>query len=194
MKISKRVMENAKYLNYQLTLIPKPLPLPRLYPEDPQQKAFSAGYYFQVLQKSGFQGWGAGTSGLSDKELKKLNKIFNFKYMGAAEYEGGDLGDSYRFMKKHKKELVDGVVAIEGKKFHYVCLGYHQHLVEPTLKAHALNAPHFARMSKEPIDLHRVIAGQDKNFVGAWDTRSHFVFFTNRNKFKKFKELLNETK
>lgn len=191
MKISKRVQSTAKYLNYKLPVKSKPLEMPMYYPEDKTKEAFQSGYYFQVMEKKGVQSWGGGKSGLEDKELKELNKIFQFRYMGYAEYEGGQLGESYRFLKKHKEELVSGQVEVEGKKLYYICLNYHEKFVEPCLKAHVYNAPHCTRLSKEWIHLHRVVAGDEKNFIGAWDTRSHFLFFANRTKFYQFRELIN---
>lgn len=191
-----------KFSGYNLPRRKTPLKIP-YKGLDAEQVPFQGSWLLQVIEKKndiadkqikerGFQsyGWGAGTSGLNVKELKELNKIFQFEYMGASEYEGGNLGESYRYLISHYKELVFNEFNIFNTKFYVVSLNYHVPFLEKTLTAIIANNQFPVRISKEEIKLHRVVQGENPNFIGAWNLDSHFVFFTNKARFLRFKKLL----
>lgn len=50
-------------------------------------------------------GGGLPTGGIPSKQYKELTNIFDFDYMGAAEYEFGSLGESYTRFKKDSDNI-----------------------------------------------------------------------------------------
>jgi hypothetical protein len=204
MRLPKYVISNAKCFNYTLPLRKKPVDMPVKYFEDKNKVSFHT-YYIQSLvvkdyladdqvKEHGYQltGWGGGRSGLTDVDLTKLNKIFQFEGMGFAEYEWGDLGSSWKFLKENIKNVVFGEYEIFGKKIFTVNLNYHTEFMEKTLFGLVANNQFPVRITKQSINFHKVIQNGNKNFVGGWEIKSNYLFFVNKSRFLKFKKLLKK--
>lgn len=206
MKLSKRLTEYAKAVGYNLPLRQKPIEPPPMgsFNNDKEQVTFDGLWLIQILQKnaviandeiisSGYQsyGWGGGSSGLEINDMKKLNQIFQFKSMDYAEYEWRGLGKSWSFLKANRDKLVFSSFEVLGKTFYTVCLEYHLNLMDWALTSLVANNQFPVRVSKVELKLHKVVQGEDDNFVGGWHFNSHYLFFADKERFDRFKDLLD---
>ena len=66
-------------------------------------------------------GGGLEHGGVSVADVRKLSQVFQPEYMGAAEYEFGDLAASYGRFKADLEQLVFGATKFGGVKVHVLC-------------------------------------------------------------------------
>jgi hypothetical protein len=135
--------------------------------------------------------WGAGNSGLSPRDLARLNKIVMFEPMGYAEYEMGDLGLSYRRIKVNIHRCSNFSFNVAGFDFYVICYSGHRQAVEKNIKKMLVNDQFNSHsMLKQPLHLSRHLTSATTNFVGGWDILNDFVFFTKKGIFREFRKLL----
>lgn len=129
-------------------------------------------------------GGGLKNGGMSNEAMKLLNGIFEFDYMGSAEFEFGIVASCFQFFAKNQADLVTGEVEVMPKKplVYYICHKDHKDQVVERIKLLATNPPR----SKEYIglDSHYKAAskslGSPSSVKGWLDCSNGFLFFIDK--------------
>ena len=166
-----------------------------------------SSYLIQRLQKP-YPGsednpfnWGGGyiRGGFNETAYKHLNQIFRFDYMGAAEFEFGEVPKSMSIIQAYFTigNGVTGVMYIHKIPVYYLChklletevkdrikeLSQNKYrLKEHTFFDEALAARIPANIVPEKKDKYKFAA----EFIGWLDIENHFMFFLDKSAFDKF--------
>lgn len=137
-------------------------------------------------------GGGLRNGGLSDEAMALLQDIFSFDYMGAAEFEWGEVPDAFSSMRQHAEDkgLTSGVV----EEVYYICPKVFEEDVKslisnlrktelPHLKEFCGLAAHFKTKSSKPR----------RNTLGWLELDNGFMFFVDEDMFNKVKVLYGLT-
>ena len=146
----------------------------------------------QRLKKPGmgsFLAFGGGlvNGGLSKKAMELLNPVFSFDYMGAAEFEWGDVPKALNKIWGYSNEnhAAKGLVHLP-KDVLYICEKGTQKCVEDIIQKLYKNEDNL--YLKEPTFLRESIQGRD-NYKGWLELDNAFMFFIDNKMYKKTLDL-----
>lgn len=164
-------------------------------------------------------GGGLPTGGIPAKDYEALTNIFDFGYMGAAEYEFGSLGESYTRFKKDSTNIQSESLKFQvSKKGNKIAYKGNSNIRVRKVELHVLYRPDSINKSQciEFIEgiyhgRYRIKAGCDMNTVvsnkalnddykpyntlGWWDINNDMIVFIDediRNKTLEFFKEMNE--
>lgn len=125
--------------------------------------------------------------GLSKEAMTLLRDIFDFDYMGSAEFEYGIVPSCLSFLAENHDKLVKGKITLpkKGPVIYYLCHKDHQPQIGDHLKLLATNPPR----SKERIGLKEHFepnpSKYDLRTVGWLDCSNGFLFFVDEEMWEK---------
>lgn len=152
--------------------------------------------------------FGCGGSGIKPELQKKLESICSWDYMGAAEYEFGELARSLERIIKNKKKFKANVLNVfyncrpfswgEGlsenisgtNKVFYICLKKDIEELKGYLKEWAAKE---CLDTRDPLYFNESLAGEKANSHGIYgwiDIKNDYMFFTDEKMWRKFCDLL----
>jgi len=151
-------------------------------------------------------GGGLKNGGLTDEAFTLLKEIWQYDYMGSAEFEWGAVPKSLKEIATNIKSYVSGEIEVVGKstdyssspskpvtqkaKVYYVCQNDDVEYVTEWIKKFADDNKHNYR-TKESVSLAIAICNEKyaDRYAGWHDIDNHYLFFTDRTMFEKFNEL-----
>lgn len=134
--------------------------------------------------------FGAGRfGGFSYDALKDLNKILNFSYMGAAEYENGAVPKSVETLWEwgQQNALVMSSMKLDGSEIFYICNKDMENGVKSTIRRLAHNK---RRFTLDYVGLDDILTGKrpkpskPRDLAGWLELDNHFMFFVDKTMFE----------
>lgn len=137
-------------------------------------------------------GGGYKNGGLSAEAMALLRPILAFDYMGAAEYEFGEVPKGFGKMVEHGKNLIDGRMYIGSKTIYYLCHEKHEEEVKARIVRWSTGDD---AEIKRGTHLKRVLTQKDDekypSKVCGWiELENGFMFFTDMDMLQGMKRLL----
>lgn len=134
-------------------------------------------------------GGGLVNGGLSEKAMELLNPILSFDYMGAAEFEWGDVPKALDKIwdYSNKNHATKGLIHLP-KDVHYICEKGTQKYVEDIIQKLYKNEDDL--YLKEPTFLRESIEERD-NYKGWLELDNAFMFFIDKEMYRKTLNLFN---
>lgn len=135
-------------------------------------------------------GGGYKNGGLTDEAAQLLAPIFSFDYMGAAEYEFGDVARTFGV-------IIDGVVndyyeritvEVAGHTLHVFCNKHHVAEMEARLKE-LYDGKHKTR---DLLMLHGALNDEDSNYIGWLELNNKWIAFRESEPMDKLMALFYE--
>jgi hypothetical protein len=160
---------------------------------------------FSVLIKMNPFAFGGGlkNGGFSDKAYQLLNTVFQFDYMGSAEFEFGVVPETMQKIIANKQEYISNLVSVryqykswlKGSEdfqsgiapVYYIC---RQAEEEEVRKRIALLAVDNYSNTKERVMLDVSLANSTERVAGWLELDNGFFFFRDRNMYENIKILL----
>ena len=129
--------------------------------------------------------------GLTEDAMGLLRPIFNFDYMGSAEFEWGAVPKSLNEIAHNNEQYVRGEILIKSKNtpIYYICRKEDETDVQDLIQQLAADQ---YRNLKERSMVKEVVDGDSyaKDRIGGWlEIDNHFFFFTDKIMFEKVAEL-----
>lgn len=139
-------------------------------------------------------GFGGGlvNGGISDDAMKILSRVFEFDYMGSAEYEWGAVPESLDVILKRRKIYTTGSIKIKKKDVYYICEKGHVGSLKQTIKELSNKWDGKIKL-KEPSLFNFTLGYKDEDdgtrptrLTKGWlDLNNHLMFFLDEDMFNK---------
>lgn len=144
-----------------------------------------------------------GTGGFSEEALEILGKIFDFRYMGSAEYEAGDYARAMATIWAYAggRKLRHGTLTVPGirREVYYICRRGEEQAVAHAILKLARGERHVRRpeemdevVTRDYVGLHDALRRRPRKpgeTAGWLDIVHSYMFFINRTMYRKTLEL-----
>lgn len=136
-------------------------------------------------------GGGYKNGGLSDKAMEYIGEIFQFDYMGAAEFEWGAVPEALSLIAKMNENLVANSLEVKTKNkntgtVYYLCGSDQEDEIKKRIKAFAKDEWNKDYRTKEYIGLRANIDGAKyADSVGWLELNNGYFFFTDKEMWTK---------
>ena len=146
-------------------------------------------------------GGGYRMGGLSQANYDGMNKVFSFHYMGAAEFELGNLPKACDKLIADRSDYVTGSIKVSWRtedwktqeeakgrgEVYYICHKDHEIDVKERISLWALGKNVPLHTTKERVRLNESFAGD--RFKGWFELDNSFLFFIDKDMFEGTKEM-----
>lgn len=135
-------------------------------------------------------GGGLKNGGFTQKAFDEFNKIWNFEYMGSAEFEYGGVPKSLSKVIENKEDYRAYILEIgkEENKTPIYVIAYDddQYCEDVNSHINSYAEKPYGHRTKESVGLHQVVKGEPsiRDTCGWIDIQNHFLFFTDKDMFE----------